>query len=106
MYAIECQEILTWVVPMAWNHETSKQRLSDEWKRIESAKFVVKKLTREMDLNNLGLTEARLVHGVRPNPSIPNFSPIREDLFPLRNDSTRSNRYLHVVQDEQRRIIK
>ena len=59
MYAIKCQEILTWEVPMAWNHETSKQRLSDEWKRIESAKFVVKKLTREMDLNNLGLTEAR-----------------------------------------------
>ncbi len=91
---------------MAWNHETSKQRLSDEWKRIESAKFVVKKLTREMDLNNLGLTEARLVHGVHAYASISNFSTILEDPFLRRNDSKRLHRYLHVVRIEQRRIIQ
>ena len=49
---------------MAWNYENSKNRLSEEWKRLEKADFTVKKLTREMDLSNLGLTEARLVHGV------------------------------------------
>jgi hypothetical protein len=49
---------------MAWNYENSKNRLSEERKRLDKAGFTVKKLTREMDLSNLGLTEARLVHGV------------------------------------------
>jgi len=91
---------------MGWNHETSKQRLSDEWKRIDSTKFIVKKLTREMDLNNLGLTEARLVHGVHAYASISNFSTILEDPFLRRDDSKRLHRYLHVVRIEQRRIIQ
>jgi Family of unknown function (DUF5706) len=36
---------------MAWNYENSKNRLSEERKRLDKAGFTVKKLTREMDLS-------------------------------------------------------
>lgn len=91
---------------MAWNHEESKKRLSEEWKRLEKADFAIKKLTREMDLSNLGLTEGRLVHGVHLYSNIANFSAILDDLLLRRNDSKRLHRYLHVIRVEQRRIMQ
>jgi len=91
---------------MAWSHEESKKRLSEEWKRIEKAEFIVKKLTREMNLSNLGLTEARLVHGVHLYSNIANFSAILDDLLLRRDDSKRLHRYLHVIRVEQRRIMQ
>jgi class 3 adenylate cyclase len=91
---------------MGWDYEESKRRLAEEWKRIDGAKFVVKKLTREMNLSNLGLTEGRLVHGVHVYAGIPNFPAVLEDPTLRRDDSKRLHRYLHVVRIEQRRIIQ
>jgi class 3 adenylate cyclase len=91
---------------MAWNYQESKTRLSEEWKRLEKADFTVKKLTREMDLSNLGLTESRLVHGVHLYANIANFSAILDDPLLRRDDSKRLHRYLHVIRVEQRRIMQ
>ncbi len=77
---------------MAWNYENSKNRLSEESKRLEKADFTVKKLTREMDLSNLGLTEARLVHGVHSYANIANYSEILDDPLLRRDDSKRLHR--------------
>lgn len=91
---------------MAWNYENSKNRLSEERKRLDKAGFTVKKLTREMDLSNLGLTEARLVHGVHSYANIANYSEILDDPLLRRDDSKRLHRYLHVIRVEQRRIMQ
>ena len=91
---------------MAWNYENSRERLAEEWKRLEKSEFTVKKLTREMDLSNLGLTEARLVHGVHAYANIANYSGILDDPLLCRDDWKRLHRYLHVIRVEQRRIMQ
>lgn len=68
--------------------------------------ITVKKLTREMDLSNLGLTEARLVNSVHLYSKIANFSAILGDLLLCQDYSTRLHRYLHIIRVEQRRIMQ
>src|ERR1700730_6745518 len=90
----------------AWNQSYSKERLSEEWKPQEKTEFTVKKLTHEMDLPNLGLTEARLVNSVHLYSKIANFSAILDDLLLCRDYSTGLHRYLHVIRVEQRLIMQ
>ena len=59
-----------------------------------------------MDLSNLGLTEARLVHGVHLYANIANYSEVLDDPLLRRDDSKRLHRYLHVIRVEQRRIMQ
>src|SRR5665213_1516490 len=91
---------------MSWDQETSKGRLAAEWKRLESTEFVIKKLTREMDLSNLGLNEGRLVHGTHIYNDIANFSEFLDSPLLRRDDSKRLHRLLHVIRTEQRRIAQ
>lgn len=91
---------------MSWDQETSKGRLAAEWKRLESTEFVIKKLTREMDLSNLGLNEGRLVHGTHIYNDIANFSELLDSPLLRRDDSKRLHRLLHVIRTEQRRIVQ
>jgi class 3 adenylate cyclase len=91
---------------MGWNIETSRERLRQEWSRLQDAGITVSKLTREMDLSNLSPTEARTVHGCHLYCHAVNFAEALDDPLLSRDNFKRLHRYLHVLRVEQRRIIQ
>jgi class 3 adenylate cyclase len=91
---------------MSWNFERSKERLAAERKRVEKAGITVKRLTREMDLNSLSLTDARLVTGVHLYADITNLDALLQDPVQRRDDYRRIYRTLHLTRRELRRILQ
>lgn len=91
---------------MSWDYERSKDRLAQEWKRIQEAGVKVERLTREMDLRNLSLTEARVVHGTHLYTSVRNMKALLDDGLMRRDNFLRLHRYLHVTRVEQRRVMQ
>ncbi len=59
-----------------WNQDTSSKRTSDQWKALNDKQITVKKLTREMNLNNLSPTDVRIVHGTHLYLDIKNFRDV------------------------------
>ncbi len=91
---------------MAWNYEESKERLSKQWQSLQKSGINIAKLSREMDLNNLSPSDARLVHGVHVYAAIMNFSELLADPMMRRDDFKRLLRYCHCLQVELRRVVQ
>jgi class 3 adenylate cyclase len=62
---------------MAWNEQTSKQRVEDN--DFSEMELNIVDLTREMDFNNLGTTDVRRVRGVHFYVDVPRFHKAVED---------------------------
>ena len=89
-----------------WGLDKSKERVSKQWNDLTKSGIVVKKLKREMDLSNLGLNEARQVHGAHLYADITNLAAALEDAT-LRNEHFKPlHRYLHVLRVEMRRVVQ
>lgn len=91
---------------MSWDHERSKERVKKELERLQKAGLSVSPLTREMDLNNLSPSDARLVHGVHVYSEIANFDQLLAHDLMSRDEYKRLHRYLHVIQVELRRVVQ
>jgi class 3 adenylate cyclase len=91
---------------MKWKLETSKERVEKQKKILDDSGITIKRLTREMDFNNLSTTEARLFHGTHLYADIKNFATIVANSTLSRENFKPLHRYLHVARREQRYITQ
>jgi class 3 adenylate cyclase len=91
---------------MNWDFQRSKDRLADEWTRIQDAGLNIQRLTREMDLTNLSPTDARIVYGAHIYCHIANFSDLIDSPLLRRDDFKRLHRLLHILRIEQRYTLQ
>lgn len=91
---------------MTWDYEKSKERLMKEAERLEKVGLNVQRLKKEMDLNNLSPTDARIVFGAHFYCDIVNFAELLEDALMKKDNYKRLHRLLHILRVEQRRIVQ
>lgn len=89
-----------------WNKEASSKRVSEQWKALDPNDITVKRLTREMDLNNLSATDVRIVHGAHLYLDVTNIRHLVENNTLRREDFKPLHRYMHVLRVELRRILQ
>jgi class 3 adenylate cyclase len=89
-----------------WNKEASSKRVSEQWKALDPDDITVKRLTREMDLNNLSPTDVRIVHGAHLYLDVTNIRHLVENNTLRREDFKPLHRYMHVLRVELRRILQ
>jgi class 3 adenylate cyclase len=89
-----------------WNKEASSKRVSQQWKALDPNDITVKRLTREMDLNNLSATDVRIVHGAHLYLDVTNIRHLVENKTLRREDFKPLHRYMHVLRVELRRILQ
>lgn len=89
---------------MAWNYDAARERMLKAFEDMKDLEL--KPLTREMNLENLGLKEARAVQGVHVYLDVTNFAQLlrerREDTEALK----KLLRHLTVYQRQVERLLR
>ena len=89
-----------------WKYSESKQRVEKQAKVLDENGITVKPLEREMNLGNLSLREARIVHGSHFYVDVKNFAQVVSNTTVSREDYKPLHRYLHALRLEQRHIVQ
>jgi acetate kinase len=89
-----------------WNLDSSKKRVKKQYDDLRRAEINVQRLSREMDLDNLSPTDARIVHGAHLYVDVQNLRQLVASSVLRRENFKPLHRYMHVLRVEQRRIIQ